>query len=71
MANAKKCDRCGAYYDNNTEHTRTVANEKRHYSGMCMLTDAGHRLDSRDLCDTCITELKLFINGRGIVKGDS
>lgn len=63
MANAKKCDRCGRYFDKNTGHTRNVGNEKYHYVGVCMRTSGGHRLDEKDLCDECITKFKRFING--------
>ena len=62
MANAKKCDRCGAYYDSNCMHQRYNSAQAQYYSGMCMLTTLGNHLDIRDLCDECITDLKIFLN---------
>lgn len=63
MANAKKCDRCGGYYDTNKGHIKNVGNERYYYCGVCTRTTGGHRLDEKDLCDECFTEFKRFING--------
>lgn len=61
MANAKKCDRCGAYYDCNSEYSRMIANEKVYYSGVALVTTGGHRVDIRDFCDSCMADFKKFL----------
>lgn len=64
--NAKKCDRCMSYYDNNTVHT--YKNHGGHLHGMLFETTEGFRVWKHDLCDRCIDELKLFLSGRKLAE---
>lgn len=63
MANAKKCDRCGTFYESNTRYPRTVACVKTAIGGVHMTTSYGHSVDYMDLCDECLTKLGLFLSG--------
>lgn len=53
MAKVKKCDRCGKYYDSNT----SVVN------GVALSTISGRFVEFKDLCDSCISEFKIFMKG--------
>ena len=55
MAIAKKCDRCGKYYD------------KKH--GMCF-TVSELNTDFKDLCDECLDKLHIFLNGAELIMED-
>ena len=56
MANAKKCDRCGSYYDKN----KGVGSINRCFvSGIRLETSGPYR--SLDLCDSCIYDLYTFL----------
>lgn len=68
MAKATKCDRCGKYYDENREHQKNINGHKGYYDGFVTTTTSGFYPDTLELCDECITELKLFINGAKVVK---
>ena len=35
MATAKKCDRCGKYYDKNIEHKQNINGRLYYEDGMC------------------------------------
>ena len=67
MANAKKCDRCGDYYDANTKYEIPSYLNTRHAIGISTLvssdlnypTEPGIRYD---LCDKC---LESFYNWLG------
>ena len=62
MANAKKCDRCGAFYENNTLlKSRLCGN--RVIVGIRLVTNAGSVEEEYDLCDHCLTELSCFLHG--------
>ena len=58
---AKKCDRCGAYYDKNEKHKVVigVCNEK--IECVAILTSSEKIYRRADLCDDCIDELKDFL----------
>jgi hypothetical protein len=60
MAHAKKCDRCGKYYDANSEKdscTNIVV-------GVCFAAKlSGVYTEYKDLCDECITKFKRFMDG--------
>ena len=58
MANAKKCDRCGKYYDKNEARTESGSV----LTGVGFITANNHVLD-HDLCDECIDKLKQFLKG--------
>lgn len=62
MANAKKCDRCGKYYDRNLEcyAPGTVA------SGVSFTRVDGYIGLKFDLCDSCIIDFKKFMRGDAI-----
>lgn len=59
---ARKCDRCGKYYDKN---------EKVHKSIYCKYTPKGiveesingHYYNAKDLCDDCLEKLERFLKG--------
>ena len=67
MSSAKKCDRCGRYYDENREYQKNVNGYKGFYDGMSMTTTSDFNVDAVDLCDKCITALRLFLNGAKVV----
>lgn len=58
MASAKKCDRCGCYYDHNREYKT-----KRNHAAINRvdLMDIENGYDRYDLCDQCISELLKFM----------
>lgn len=64
MANAKKCDRCGSYYDKNTKHRTTGRVIGGMISGIQTETRLGEKDCSYDLCDDCITDLFEFLDGK-------
>ena len=55
MAYAKKCDRCGKYYDNNRSKRIDCAS----VIGIKIITQGPYTL--MDLCDECIIELYKFL----------
>lgn len=60
MADAKKCDRCGKYYDSNSISHGLVWTGG-YLTGLVVTTDANNG-DSFDLCDDCIGDLLYFLN---------
>ena len=62
MAIAKKCDRCGKYYDKNTEHKQNISGRLYYEDGMCFTVDELNT-DFKDLCDECLDKLHIFLNG--------
>lgn len=63
MANAKKCDRCGVFYEKNVDYPVNTNGIKTVINGMCMTTKIGHTRQETDLCDTCLGKLNLFLSG--------
>lgn len=74
MANCKKCDRCGTFYDyyGVEDHSEPV----HHYNGManamrfCFETEvAGNVYDKtmRDLCSNCLRDLVRFMNNEVVL----
>lgn len=59
MANAKKCDRCGKYYDSST----AVSSDGTFVNGVAFSTISGRFVEFKDLCDSCISEFKIFMKG--------
>lgn len=55
MALAKKCDRCGEYYDLNTK--ASIGNDI--LAGVEILSTT-HRLRRYDLCDSCIEKMLTY-----------
>jgi hypothetical protein len=64
MANAKKCDRCGAFYVKNTRFITRVCRSKTVLDGVCFRTRDYGVTGSMDLCDDCIAEVKVFLSGK-------
>lgn len=60
MANAKKCDVCGKYYDKNELKIRGCI-----VSGIISLSDSAHIIHETgiDLCDKCFNLLDSWISG--------
>jgi hypothetical protein len=58
--NAKKCDRCGDFYINNTFDARSCTKEP--ITKLTFLDKYGNRGESFDLCDCCWVELVRFLN---------
>lgn len=63
MATAKKCDRCGKYYDKNTAYKQNVCGRAYFEDGMCFTTVAELCGSAKDLCDDCLNKLHMFLNG--------
>ena len=73
MAQAKKCDRCSEYYDND-RYVQVKRNEEGHLVptghtiiGIDIIKKDDHRLgiDQRlDLCADCIVKLYNFLDGK-------
>ena len=70
MAIAKKCDRCGKYYDKNTKHKQNVRGNYYYEDGICFTTVAEVCADCKDLCDDCLEELHIFLNGAKLIMED-
>ena len=62
MAIAKKCDRCGKYYDKNTEHKQNISGRLYYEDGICFTVNELNT-DFKDLCDECLDKLHIFLNG--------
>ena len=69
MAIAKKCDRCGKYYDKNTEHKQNISGRLYYEDGMCFTVDEINT-DFKDLCDECLDKLHIFLNGAELIMED-
>ena len=69
MATAKKCDRCGKYYDKNIEHKQNI-NGRLYYEDGMGFTSAEVTTDFKDLCDECLYKLHIFLNGAELIMED-
>lgn len=63
MATAKKCDRCGKYYDDNQQYPASGNGYKSIIDGMAFTMKNGGLKQAYDLCDECITLLKEWVKG--------
>lgn len=64
MANAKKCDRCGKFYENNKKHETSGRIHGSKLTGIST-TDTNTCSDKWfDLCDDCLTDLFEFLSGK-------
>ena len=70
MATVKKCDRCGKYYDKNTEHKQNINGRLYYEDGMCFTTVAEIDTEFKDLCDECIDKLHKLLNGAELIMED-
>ena len=72
MATVKKCDRCGKYYDKNTEHKQNINGRLYYEDGMCFtIAKIGEvTTDFKDLCDECLDKLHIFLNGAELIMKD-
>lgn len=61
MATARKCDRCGKYYDENSRYN--LHGEKLIGIRFVSVT---YKTERFDLCDDCLHELRLFIGIKSI-----
>lgn len=67
MAAARKCDRCGAFYEKNTRFPCTIRSSKTAIDGICFTTYNDSTAEYVELCDDCLGMLKLFLNGNEVV----
>ena len=62
MANAKKCDRCGVYYDKNQKFK--LKKSLGDFADGITFTGVNGNVSSQfDLCDDCIERLYIFLGG--------
>ena len=59
MAIAKKCDRCGKYYDENKKYRYNLVMET--VIGLRFETLEGFNSSRIDLCDECLGKIKNFL----------
>ena len=60
--NAKKCDRCGRYYDKNTEHLIGGNIPIRYAAGVQIYDNSEADRKAWDLCDDCLMEFFNWVN---------
>lgn len=68
MANAKKCDRCGKYYDENVRFKVNSNGYRQNLSSVTEMATGGYHWKNYDLCDDCISDFKSFIGGRKLAE---
>lgn len=59
---AKKCDRCGRYYDDNVKNETIGCVHGGVISSIIIIEKHGSADCDFDLCDDCIGELMSFLN---------
>lgn len=64
MADAKKCDRCGKYYDKNEKHETSGKIHGRKLAGVKTIDTNDCWYNHFDLCDDCLTDLFEFLSGK-------
>jgi len=62
MALAKKCDRCGVFYEKNIRYPRMVDLCKATLTGVCFSTDYDEVVNDMDLCDDCLSKVINFLH---------
>lgn len=65
MAAAKKCDRCGKFYDRNNRMSKGLY-KNEFIDGIVKTTNIGNYLKQIDLCDECLDKLDIFLSGIGL-----
>ena len=63
--NAKKCDRCGRYYDKNSKHRDESFSEEAYAAGAQIYNSNNKYWGAWDLCDDCLTEFFNWVNMKG------
>lgn len=62
MSRANKCDRCGAYYDENKAFENFMNSKNTTYlRGVSVIDSEGARGKYFDLCDKCLKEFMVFV----------
>lgn len=67
MADAKKCDRCGNFYDRNEKNVMGASYSGRifHLAGILMFNEYDDgQTKGYDLCDDCGYKLMSFMEGK-------
>ena len=67
MANAKKCDRCGGFYEFGDIG---VSKGGSYVTGISFTRRNNSPIEAMDLCKECIDKLKCFIDGAEIIWED-
>ena len=62
MAAAKKCDRCGKFYDRNNRMNKGLY-KNEFIDGIAKTTNIGNYLNQIDLCDERLDKLDIFLSG--------
>ena len=57
MADAKRCDRCGRYYDDENSKDKSFKVNGRTVHQMALIDDCDNRICEYDLCDQCARDL--------------
>ena len=81
MADAKKCDRCGKYYDKNERHTNphqfedgcvcTAGPIEIEYMAKIGIATKWRKIvEEYDLCDDCIDDFKEFMRNPSVFHGE-
>lgn len=70
MATVKKCDRCGKYYNKNTEHKQNINGINYYEDGIWFKATNNLFVDHKDLCDNCLDKLHMFLNGAELILED-
>lgn len=63
---ARKCDRCGSFYDEYAEKTRCRGKDVNGVAFVHKCTDGdftGYKADAYDLCPCCMTAVLDFVKG--------
>lgn len=63
MADAKKCDRCEKFYEENTI-TKRINGYIYKIGGITVLSTGESNVFYADLCDDCVKDLNKFLNGK-------
>ena len=65
---ARKCYRCGKYYDKNEKVHTSARGTKYTPSGIVEESIYGGYYSHKDLCDDCLEKLEKFLNGAELME---
>lgn len=68
MAEAKKCDRCGRFYETNSSHETVGRIYNGIIGGIATASRGGSADKWFDLCDDCILDLLKFMKGAKVIE---